>query len=647
MTPQLLDWVVKRCLAKEPDERVQSAADLMAELKWIVEGGLKTAITAIPPVSTWKLSIPLVLAALVVGAVVGIIAIMTLRPTLSPETPVSHFAITLPPAQQFEGMGTHTFALSPDGYHLVYLASGGDRRPQLYLRSMSNLESRPIVGTEGATNPFFSPNSQWVGFFAAGKLKKISMKGGAPVTICDAPSLWGGASWGANDTIIYAPASTIGLLQVPASGGVPQVLTTLDADKGEISHRWPYFLPGGKAVVFNAASGPNWDHWPIVVQSLETGERRVLVEEGTNARYSPTGHLVYVRAGTLMAVPFDLERLEVTGEAIPVLEGVQLTLEGAAQFGFSSLGSLVYIPGPVGEPQRRLVWLDREGVEELLAAPERNYMHARLSPDGRRIASFIGGDKQDVWVYDIPSQTLTPLTFEGNNQFPIWSPDGNRITFRATRGGFRNLWWKAADGSGPEEQLTSSDNNQMPNSWSLDGRMLAYSDSDPVSSDDIWVLSLDGERKAQPFLQTQSYEGWTRFSPDGRWLAYVSDESGRLEVYVQAFPGPGRKWPISTEGGGSPVWAQNGGELFFANGNKMMVVDIQTQSTFSNGKPRLLFEMSPFLQSGVGGNFVFDITADSRHFLMVKLSELELPATELNIVLNWFEELKRLVPTNN
>ena len=651
MTPSVLDRVIKKCLAKEPDSRWQSASDLHDELGWIAEGNFtivnQLANASIPPVRGWRFAISLVLAALVVGATIGVIGISTLRPMSSSETrPVSRLTIELLPHQQLQGTGNRNFALSPDGDHLAYLGNAEDGSRYLYLRSMGSLEARLVAGTEGAENPFFSPNNQWVGFFASGKLKKVSIKGGAPVTICDSPTLWGGASWGPDDTIIFAPTSTIGLLQVPASGGTPQVLTTLDSNKGEISHRWPHFLPGGKAVVFNASSGPSWSRWPIVVQSLETGERRVLVEEGTDARYSPTGHLVYVRAGTLMAVPFDLERLEVTGEAMPVLEGVRITPEGAAQFGFSSLESLVYIPGPVGEPRRRLVWLDRNGEETPLQAPPRSYSRdPRLSPDGQRIAASIAGGKQDVWVYDILNQTLTRLTFEDSNQFPVWTPDGKRITFRATRGGSRNLWWRTADGSGLEEQLTSSENNQSPSSWSPDGRVLAYNDGDPVTRGDIWVLSLEGERKAQPFLQTQFRERGGSFSPDGRWLAYDSDESGTYEVYVQPFPGPGRKWQVSTEGGGqSPKWAQNGRELFYASGNKMMAVDIRTQPTFDAGQPRVLFEVSPALRTRDG--FRFD-THDGQRFLSVRRGELEVPATKLTIILNWFEELKRLVPTDN
>ncbi len=501
--------------------------------------------------------------------------------------------VSLPPHQQLQGRGTHSIALSPNSHYIVYVAGGGDGRPQLYLRSMDNLEARPLAGTEDARNPFFSSDSQWVGFYAEGQLKKVSTQGGAPVTICSVPSLFGGASWGSDDTVVFAPLSGVGLMRVSASGGTPEVLTKLDSEKGEISHRWPHVLPGGKAVLFNAASGPNWDQWPIVAQSLETGERWVVVEAGTDACYSRTGHLVYVRAGTLMAVPFDPERLEVTKDAVPVLEGVRTTSEGAAEFGLSDLGALVYVPGPVGEAQRSLVFLDRNGMEEPLAAPRRQYdgvYPPRLSPEGRRIAATIVGDKLDVWVYEIPGQTLTRLTFEGNNQVPIWTPDGNRITYRATRGGLRNLWWKPADGSGSEEQLTNGENLQTPLVWSPDGMELVYFDSDPATGNDIWALSLEGEREARALIQTPYAEDGASFSPDGHWMAYESDESGRSEIYVQPFPDPGKKWTISTEGGKCPVWAQNA-ELFYVNGNNVMVVDIQTQPNFTAARPRLVFSM--------------------------------------------------------
>ncbi len=523
---------------------------------------------------------------------------------------------------------------------MVFVA-GESSRSQLYIRSLDSLEVQPVAGTEGARNPFFSPNGDWVGFFAAGKLKKVAVGGGAPISICDAANFVGGASWGLDDMIIFAPISTVGLFRVPAAGGEPEVLTTLDRQSGEISHRWPHILPGGKAVLFNVSGGPNWDQWPIVMQSLETGERKVIVDAGSHARYVPTGHIIYGRSGTLLAVPFDLEKLEVTGPPVPILEGVLTAIEGTVDFSVSRTGSLVYLTGDVGEAQHRLVWVDRNGAEQPIAAPPRNYDNPRLSPDGRRIATFLRGETVDVWIYDISGQTLSRMTNEGSNQYPIWTPDGKRITFRATRQGLRNIWWKSADGSGPEERLTTGENNQSPRDWSPDGNVLVYNDGDPNTRADVWMLSMDGERKAIPLIQTPFRDDRPTFSPDGRWLAYMSDESGRSEVYVQPFPGPAGKRQVSTDGGTNVRWARSGRELFYRSGNKVMAISVQTQPAFVSERPRLLFETSPAILPA------FDVAPDDQRFLMVKVSEKELPAAQINVVLNWFEELKQKVPTGN
>ena len=395
----------------------------------------------------------------------------------------------------------------------------------------------------------------------------------------------------------------------------------------------------------------------IEVRSLETGERRVLIQGGTDARYALTGHLVYAQAGTLgtlLAVPFDLARLEVTGAPVPIVEGVlQSPVEGLAQFSFSNLGTLVYVPGGIQEGFT-LVWVDRQGAVEPLGAPPHPYRNVRLSPDGRRVAVTIGlgTDNADVWVYDISRHTLTRLTFEERNDHPIWTPDGMRVTFRSGpigRGGPENLFWKPADGSSAEERLTTSENIQSPTSWSSDGQVLAFyerpfGEGFSTTGRDIWVLPLEGERKPRPFLQTPFNEGGAVFSPDGRWLAYVSDESGRYEVYVQPFPGPGGKWQISTEGGREPAWARDGRELFYRNGNQMMAVDITTEPTFSAGTPRLLFEET--YRMGDLFRTDYDVTPDGQRFVMVQTSEQQQESsTQINVVLNWFEELKRLVPT--
>jgi hypothetical protein len=480
-----------------------------------------------------------------------------------------------------------------------------------------------------------------VGFFAQGKLKKVSLSGGAPLTLCSAPSNRGG-SWSPDDTIIFTPSLTSGLFRVSAAGGTPKPLTIPDRNKGEYGHRWPEILPGGKAVLFTVWTGSIFDNAQIGVLSLETGEHRVLVEGGTYARYVPSGYLVYARAGGLLATPFDLKRLQVTGPAVLVLEGVSTgSTFGGAEFGASADGSLAYVPGGLSGAGRTLLWVDRKGAAQLLPAPPRGYISPRLSPDGRWLAVSIEGTNLGLWLYELARGTLTPLTASVPIPFPIWTPDGKRVTF--TFGGAFNPYWMPADGSGAPERLTTSENAQWPGSWSPDGHVLAFTELDPTTGWDIWVMKLEAERKPRPFLQTLSNEYGPMFSPDGRWLAYGSDESGRQEIYVRPFPGPGGKSQISTEGGTEPVWARNGQELFYRNGDKMMAAAVETKPVFAAAKPKLLFE--GHYETAV---FVFepnyDAASDGKRFLMVKASEQESALTQLNVVLNWSDELRRLVP---
>jgi len=478
-------------------------------------------------------------------------------------------------------------------------------------------------------------------------LKKVSISGGSPVTLCEADNPYG-ANWGTDDIIVFGQGAR-GLWQVPGAGGTKQPLVTGDSLAGVFGHG-PQILPGGKVVLFTLTRTRNWNDAQIVVQDLETGERRVLVEGGTDARYLPTGQLVYVRDGTLLAVPFDLKRLAVAGGPVPIVEGIAQSpgQTGAAHFSLSSSGSLVYVPGNTGPPNSTLVWVDRQGTIKPLEAPARQYRDPRLSPDGQRLALRIIGDSTDIWVYDITRLTLTRLTFEGINQHPVWTPDGSRVAFRSTRREQSNLFWKPADGSGQAERLTTGQQVQSPSSWSPDGQLLAFFERSPAEpagdsgNYDIWVLPLAGDRKPRPFLQTPFGEGEAVFSPDGRWLAYVSNESGRQEIFVQPFPGPGGKWQISTGGGIEPVWARSGRELFYRNGDQMMTVDTTTQPSFRAGAPRLLFEGN-FL-TGTAFRANYDVTPDGQRFVMVQQGEGVSGVSQIHVVLNWFEELKRRVP---
>ena len=430
--------------------------------------------------------------------------------------------------------------------------------------------------------------------------------------------------------------SASGLQQYPDGGGTPRPLTRVQA---EGDARLPDLLPGGRGVLFAATTGQG--QWRIRLYSTAGSEYRDLIPAGTAPRYSPTGHLVYAQAGTLFAVPFDLDALNVAGDPAPVLQGVLHTNTGFPYYSFSTTGTLVYASGTAGAA-RNLVWVARNGTEQPLAAPAREYDWPRLSPDGRRIAVEVSGQ---TWTYDTARDTLTRLTFDGTqNDAPMWSPDGTRIAVRSNREGAPgSIFWQMADGSGGQERLTTATQAaDTPQSFSPDGQLIAFFRTDPKTQRDIWVASVK-DRKRSLFLGTPATEGAPRFSPDGRWMAYVSDESGRAEIYVQPYPGPGGKWQISTDGGIEPAWNPNGRELFYRSGNRVMAVPVTTQPTFSAGRPTMLFEggylASPFPNTGV----TYDVTPDGQRFLMIKDAQTA-SATQINVVVNWFEELKRLVP---
>jgi eukaryotic-like serine/threonine-protein kinase len=641
MSPPALERVVKACLEKDPDDRMQTAHDVKLQLKWITLEGSETtprSVSAMKPMPGVR-AVILGLGLLLLGAVVATLATWNLKPS-SPR-PVTRTVIMLPPGQRLAGLEQPCVALSPDGTQLVYVAmQGGTQR--LYLRPMDSLEARPIPGTEGATGPFFSPDGQWLGFFADQKLKKVMVSGGIGTTLSDVPFPLG-ASWDSHGRIAFAPSVGSPIKQVLETGGASQPLTRLE--KGEIAHRWPEFLPNGKAMLFTA--GPtsiNWTNAQVVVSSLGTGEQRNLIPGGTQPHYAPTGHLLYALGGSLMAVPFDSQRLTVAGAEVPVVEGVlQSTTTGVAQYSVSATGSLVYVPGGVQAAPHRLVWVNRDGTEQPVAAPARSYVFPRLSPDGRRLAVTIQGQEVQLWLYDLSRETLTRFAFEGKfNTNPVWTPDGKRIAFNSNKEGSMNLFWQPSDGTGGPERLTTSEFLHFPMSWSPNGKVLAFVEVAPTTGYDIWITTV-GDRKVQPFLRTPFNESVPMFSPDGRWIAYISNESGRWEVYVQPYPSTGGKWQISAEGGTEPVWNRNGRELFFRNGDKIMAVEITEHPNLAAGKPRVLFEGHYVLPPGTTPNY--DVSPDGQHFIMIKANEAveEAPA-QINVVLNWFEELKRRVP---
>jgi len=672
VAPPTLDRIVKTCLAKDPDARWQSAADLSRELAWLSESaGVEVVRQGAPPLP--RATRAWTALALAAGIIIGLgsaLFFSTFR--TPPPTSVARTIVDIAPADVLrtlpddartsEGqLSRNAIALSPDGQTMVFSAIKGDQQ-QLFARALDQIEARPLAGTDNANTPFFSPDGAWVGFWANGALKKIPLAGGGATTICESLAIFG-ASWGSNDVILFARENG-GILQVAASGGTPSPITKVDGNAGEVSHRLPHWLPGNRAFLFTVTRTvlPTWDDTLVVALTLDSGTRTMVLEGASDARYVGTGHLVFVRRGTLNAVPFDPQRLQVTKGAVTLVSDLMQagnmpntqTDTGAGEFSLSESGSLAYVRGGLFTfPDRLLVWVDRAGKIEPLAAPPRAFLYPRLSPDGATVLVSTQGDR-NVWLYNIARGTTTRATFEGRNMAAIWTRDGARITFGSSRGGEENLYWQPADGSRPAERLSKSSEQHRASSWSPDGRTLAFVANDVTdpNSRDIMALTPGANGKPTPLFATRFDENYPDFSPDGKWIAFASNESGRAEVYVAPYPGPGPKVLVSVEGGHSPAWSTNGRELFYlqplgpagSGPYKMMSVPLTSGATIAAGKPQPLFDTPLGLQANVRG---YDLSADGTRFLMVQpQARPPLKPTQVMLVQNWFDELRRRVPTN-
>ena len=653
--------LLRRCLEKDHKRRLRDIGDARLEILEIEEassgrrpaGSADSGQTGV--VQSGAGTGALRSRSVSLGALLGIAAAAALAATVATwffsaprdSTPrqVTRFSVELAGSEQLPLDAGPAVALSPDGRRLVYVAVR-DGVSRLYLREMDALDAALLSGTEGAQGPFFSPDGEWVGFFAGVKLKKVSITGGSPVALADTLESRG-ASWRADGAIVFSPDAAEGLVSVAAAGAAaPRSVSVPDRGKGERTHRWPQVLPGERGIIYTIGkldSPDFYDDAQIAVQMPGTGESRILVEGASMARYLDPGYLIYARAGTLMAVPFELDRLEVSGVPVSVLDGVATdTTTGAAHYGVSGNGSLAYVPGTSTFLNSTLVWVDRAGkIEPLLDTP-RFYREPRFSPDGARLAVSLYGSRANIWVHDLIRGTFTLVTSGGGEGFPVWTPDGRRILFSAGRGGRANIYWKPADGSGEEERLTTSEYYQEPGSVSPDGRLLVFVEAANETGADLWLLPLEGERRPRLFLRTPFMEYSPRFSPDGKWIAFTSNRSGRFEAYVRPYPGPGVEWQVSNEGGMHPSWSPDGRELYYAESNRLMVVAVQTRPSFSVSRPRALFEMKFAIGAAAGSRY--SIAPEGRRFVMIQPHEAPVPPTRINVILNWAEELERRVP---
>jgi Tol biopolymer transport system component len=644
--------MLERCLEKKPANRYAGITDARVDIDRALadpEGFTETALAeqsvARRPSAVW-----LAASALLTAGVAAVLA-WSLWPDAAPR-PVNRFAIELPSAQILRNTGRHIVALSPDGRQFAYNTTRG-----IYLRRMGQLEAALLPETgETLTNPFFSPDSQSLAYyaFAGGNLKRISVNGGAPVIMASGLSNVFGASWSDDDTILFGQED--GIYRVPAAGNAAPDLVVPRASDTERLHG-PSLLPDGDTVLFTAAEGSEWDSAVIAAYSLSTGERRVVHRGGSDARYVPTGHLVYAFSDDLFAVPFDLETLTVMGGPVSLVQGVMraaANATGAANYAFSLDGTLVYVTGEAAQELSRLVWVDRSnGRETLIDAPPRNYQYLQLSPDGSRIALDSRDEESDIWIFDLARETLQRLTFDpGLNRATSWSPDGQRVAFSREIDGTEELYWQIADGSSPAEPLTADSGQPlMPNDISPDGERLYYM---PVNSPrDIFVVPIGEPEAAEPLLNEPTSEEGAAISPNGRWIAYQSDESGSFEIYVRPLPDVGlSKFQISTSGGTRPLWRRDGRELFYIVDDaslRVMAVSIDDESGFRAGTPRLAIEgdYSGFISPNQGRH-VYDISLDGQQFLMLKnagtANSNDEPRTDFVIVQNWFERLRRDAP---
>jgi serine/threonine protein kinase/Tol biopolymer transport system component len=646
-TPSKIRDSLRRSLMKERDRRLRDIGDARIEIEEALAGPKDAAPTqAGVPVRAitqrksrerpgWPIAaIAIIIAALVLGAFAYFRKVpqdaQTIRFFVSPPE-----TWTLTRQLGLTGSPPNPLAVSPDGHRIALVATSRDGRTLLWVRSLDTLNAQPLAGTEGAARPFWSPDSRFLAFFADGKLKKIDVSGGPPLTLCDAPDDRGGA-WSQDGVIVFAPRTDSALQKVSDSGGTPIAATVLAP--GE-AHRGPVFLPDGRHFLYRAKMDRGTGL--IYIASLDSTDRKLLSNADSGTYVYTEGYLLFLQGTTLMAQPLDARHLVLAGDAFPIAEQIQVQSAAGPGFGLfsaSSSGVLAYQTG-TGTTASQLVWFDRTGKQIGILGDSATYAELVLSPDEKRVSvSISDGQQRDIWAYDVARGLRTRITFDPADELnSVWSSDGTRLVFNSRRKGHLDLYQKASSGAGTEEVLLEDDRDKSPQSWSPDGRFILYTSSGPPTGDDLFVLPLSGDRKPVPFLQTPFNEYDGQFSPDGRWVAYVSDESGKDEVYVAPFPGPGGKWQISTAGGTLPRWRRDGTEIFYlAPDNKLMAAAVNGKgSRFEVGAVKPLFETRGL---DVTRNR-YAVSADGQRFLIN--TDPQITSAPITVVLNWAAGLKK------
>jgi Tol biopolymer transport system component len=643
--PARVGQALRVCLRKDPRQRVGDIRDVRLAL----EGAFETADAHtgapvhVPP--SRRVGLAGAWGIVAGGAIVGALMWFAIRP---PAPRVMRLTIAPTAASMLSISGfARDLAITPDGSRIVYVGANGT---QLFMRALDALE--PVAIFTGIhEGPFVSPDGEWVGFCVPGALKKVAMTGGPAVTMVSLDGGSRGATWARDGTVIFATGNVAtGLQRVSAAGGTPEVLTRPDRAQQESDHLWPEILPAGRGVLFTTtALTGGLDAAQVAVLDLQTGVRKVLIRGGSHAHYVPSGHLVYAAAGALRAVAFDPVRLETRGTPVPIVDQIVTTGAGGADAVVAGDGTLAYVSGGGGavEPQRTLVWVNRQGQETPIAAPPRAYVYPRIAPDGASIAVYSQDQELDIWRWDLARSTLTRLTLGGANDIhPAWTANGRRLIFSSERAGARNLFWQAADGTGAVERLTESPNQQNAVAVSPDGTRLIFTEADGKTRADVMQVELDGTHRATPLVQTPFSEQNGIISPGGRWLAYQADDSGQLEVYVRPFPDVnGGHWQVSTGGGTRPLWAPNGQELFYVSpAGALMRVGVERSPSWATTQPTRLIKEGYFTAPPATAGRTYDISPDGQRFLLIKPETATPPS--IVVVQNWFEELKRLVPTN-